>query len=386
MDMLKDKPTHFLPARPAARRQRTWILSTIVAIVLLYFLVFSRSSEQGDIHPFHGTKINWTKYAYSQYATDQHYLCNSVMVFDSLHKLGSKADRLLFYPKSWDLDVSSSKDRISQLLVMARDKYKVKLKPTDMYTLKRGESDDGETTWDASINKLHAFRQGQYERIIHLDSDITLLQHLDELFFLPSATVAMPRAYWRLNDPTAQGGGHKLTSLIIVLQPSDAEADQLWELAAGLDNTTTSQSASSTLLDMELLNTRYSTTALILPHRSYALITGEFRRSGKTNHTTYLSNTHELWDPHRALAEAKLVHFSDWPVPKPWIATPNALLREMRPACEFDNNTPDERGCEDRIVWMGLYDEFRRRRKEVCMLLSVPAPEWPPRRRPGSTG
>ena len=46
-----------------------------------------------------------------------------------------------------------------------------------------------------STAKLSAFGAVEYDRVIHLDSDITLLQHMDELFFLPATTIAMPRAY-----------------------------------------------------------------------------------------------------------------------------------------------------------------------------------------------
>jgi len=378
--MLKDKPSYMSPL-PPQRQRRTWLI--VVAILCLCFIIawpFTGHLPQ-SAHPLYGAKIDWHLYAYSQYATNQHYLCNSVMIFDSLEKLGSKADRILFYPKTWDLDVSSSKDRTSQLLVMARDQYKAKLKPVDMYTLKRPSKGDDET-WDASINKLHAWNEGEYDRVIHLDSDTALLQNIDELFFLPlsrGSPVAMPRAYWRLDEPEAQGGGHRLTSLLIVLEPLAQEAEALWDMATGLDNNSYSDLQPNALFDMELLNRRYFESALTIPHRPYGLVTGEFRRPGKNNHTRYLGNDHELWDPHAALQEAKLVHFSDWPLPKPWILWPNNLMREMQPECEFDTGTANERGCEDRKVWKGLYDDFRRRRKDVCKLLSVPAPEWPPR-------
>ncbi|KAK5081873.1 hypothetical protein LTR70_008447 [Exophiala xenobiotica] len=382
--MLKDKPASYASPLPPHRQKRTWMI--VVALLSLCFILTSPFTHRATYaaHPLYGMNIDWHRYAYSQYATNQHYLCNSLMIFDSLEKQGSKADRMLFYPKTWDLAISSSTDRTSQLLVLARKQYKVKLRPVEMYTLKRQSKDD-EETWDASINKLHAWNEGEYDRIIHLDSDITLLQNIDELFFLPlsrGSPIAMPRAYWKLDEPAAQGGGHKLTSLLIVLQPHAKEADALWDMAAGLDNTSYSSLQPNHLFDMELLNTRYFESALTIPHRPYALVTGEFRRPATTNHTRYLGNNDEQWDPHAALQEAKLVHFSDWPLPKPWIMWPNTLMREMQPECEFDTGTSRERGCEDRKVWKGLYDDFRRRRKEVCRLLSVPAPEWPPRPRP----
>lgn len=363
---------------------RTWLI--VIALLCVCFIISAPIFRQptGPAHPLYGTHIDWHRYAYSQYATDQHYLCNSLMIFDSLEKLGSKADRILFYPKTWDLDVSSSKDRTSQLLVLARDKYKVKLKPVEMYTLKRPSHNDDET-WDASINKLHAWNQAEYTRIIHLDSDSTLLQSIDELFFLPLSSgspVAMPRAYWNLDEPESDSTPgsqavderHKLTSLLIVLEPHQTEAETLWTMASGLDNTTT---PSTSLFDMDLLNTRYHSTALILPHNPYALVTGEFRNH-QHNHTSYLgTSTSEQWDPHKILSEAKLIHFSDWPLPKPWIMWPNNLMREMQPECEIAPGTPEESGCEDRVVWKGVYDDFRRRRRDVCGLLSVTAPVWP---------
>ena len=52
-----------------------------------------------------------------------------MLLFDALAKYGSEADRVLFYPDYWDLEIADSKDRDSQLLVMARDEYKVKLHP-----------------------------------------------------------------------------------------------------------------------------------------------------------------------------------------------------------------------------------------------------------------
>lgn len=376
--MVKDKPTTFASPLPPWRQRRS--LLVIAVICLLYLSIASPFAHHNEsAHPLFPQHVDWSQYAYSQYATDQHYLCNSLMVFDQLEKLGSKADRLLFYPNTWDLDISSSTDRTSQLLVMARDRYHVKLKPVEMYTLKRQSLGDRET-WDASINKLHAWNHREYNRIIHLDSDTALLKPIDELFFLPlphGSPVAMPRAYWRLDDPEYHGDDHKLTSLLIVLEPSSQEADVLWDMAAGLDNSSYTTLDPSHLFDMELLNTRYLDTALILPHRPYALVTGEFRRPGRKNHTRYLGNTYEEWDPQRALSEAKLVHFSDWPLPKPHIMWPNNLLVEMQPQCEIDPGTASERGCESRQIWKGLYDDFRRRRKDICRLLSVPAPEWP---------
>ena len=115
---------------------------------------------------------------------------------------------------------------------------------------------------------------------------------------------------------------------------------------------------------------------MVLPHRPYAMLTAEFR---KRNHSTYLGyrNGHEpdprgKWNPDDALKEAKLVHFSDWPLPKPWIMWPIEGLAEMQPDCGGDTKGV----CREREIWKNLYNDFRLRRKNLCKILSVPAPDW----------
>lgn len=73
--------------------------------------------------------VDWSRFAYVQYATNHAYLCNSVMVFEILHRLNSKADRLLLYPSDFELDGDpKTESPDSRLLRKARDQYDVKLK------------------------------------------------------------------------------------------------------------------------------------------------------------------------------------------------------------------------------------------------------------------
>lgn len=118
---------------------------------------------------------------------------------------------------------------------------------------------------------------------------------------------------------------------------------------------------------MDLLNYRYGSSALVLPQRPYALLSSEFR---KTDHTPYLGpNAH--WDAQAVLDEAALVHFSDWPLPKPWTLWSADSLAEIQPACSADGTD-----CTERRIWKDLYDDFRMKRRDVCKILSVPAPVW----------
>jgi hypothetical protein len=121
---------------------------------------------------------------------------------------------------------------------------------------------------------------------------------MDELFVAPSCPVAMPRAYWLNFDDRV------LSSQLVLLEPSDVEFSRVVQ---GIKTAETND------YDMEIVNNLYKDSAMILPHRPYNLLTGEFRSK---NHSDYLGNSEEPWDPEKVLAEAKFLHFSDWPVPK----------------------------------------------------------------------
>jgi alpha-N-acetylglucosamine transferase len=131
------------------------------------------STVSTDLESYLNTRtgIDWSKFAYSQYVTDRKYLCNSLMIFESLHRLGSRAERLMMYPEQWSLDPAGASD--PTLLWKARDEYNVTLVPI------RVQHFSGEATWGDSFTKLLAFNQTQYERVISLDSDANVLQVCD---------------------------------------------------------------------------------------------------------------------------------------------------------------------------------------------------------------
>jgi alpha-N-acetylglucosamine transferase len=108
-----------------------------------------------------------SRFAYCQYVTNRDYLCNSLMIFESLSRYGSRADLLLMYPQHWDIHSSSVE---AHLLRKARRDYEAKLLPIQIQHF------DGENTWADSFTKLLAFNQTQYERVISLDSDANVLK------------------------------------------------------------------------------------------------------------------------------------------------------------------------------------------------------------------
>lgn len=91
---------------------------------------------------------DWSQFAYVQYVTNLPYLCNSVMLFESLHRLGCRPDRLMMYPSGFSLTDDSA---ASRLLRKARDEYRVVLKPIQV------QQRTG--TQDRKFLKLHDLRR-----------------------------------------------------------------------------------------------------------------------------------------------------------------------------------------------------------------------------------
>lgn len=169
---------------------------------------------------------------------------------------------------------------------------------------------------------------------------------MDELFLLPPCPLAIPRAYWLYPEKKI------LSSQIMLIQPSAAEFDRV---NRAIDKATKDD------YDMEIVNYLYADSALILPHRPYDLLTAEFRRE-KNNHAYYLGSETEPWDAVKIFNEAKFLHFSDWPVPKPWLPTPEQIRKEKEPKCTDQGGA----NCVEREIWNGIYTEFKERRARVC--------------------
>jgi alpha-N-acetylglucosamine transferase len=121
---------------------------------------------------------------------------------------------------------------------------------------------------------------------------------MDELFLLPPSTIAMPRAYWLPPDQRL------LSSNLMLITPSEFQFQRIQEKIAH---------KSKNDYDMEIVNYMYRDHCMVIPHRPYNLISGEYRSE---DHTAYLGVTDEKWEPEKIRKEAKLIHFSDWPLPK----------------------------------------------------------------------
>ena len=164
LDFLKDTPylplaardeeLYFLQAIPTkssihrilrSRRIRT-ILTFVFITAIIYFWpsipnfdilgrftgpTCLRSPAITPPLPYLGDGIEWSRYAYAQYVTNTEYLCNSVMIFETLDRLGSKPDRLMMYPSSFLHEAKEDSVEI-RLLLKAKNDYGVKLMPIEV--------------------------------------------------------------------------------------------------------------------------------------------------------------------------------------------------------------------------------------------------------------
>lgn len=134
------------------RALRNAVVLFVMSLILLTFYHFpSDPAKLSSVTPVYGnwtieqiiheskdSEIDWSRFAYTQYVTDTEYLCNSVMLFEALHRLGSKAERLMMYPENYSVADETSKE--SKLLRIARDKYGVKPKPIEVQSRLGGDS------------------------------------------------------------------------------------------------------------------------------------------------------------------------------------------------------------------------------------------------------
>lgn len=339
------------------------------AICMLLFLgirwVLAHNHDDDDVlgpvaHPVKKVddpSIDWSKLYYVQYVTSPEYLCNALMVWSEIEEIGSRAQRLMLYPSHWDpneiddFDPAQGLTPIARLLQQASEQYFVKLHPVSVLH----QNNTSQETWSDSYTKLLAFNLTSFDRVLALDSDGVVLQNLDSLFLLPPAEIAMPYVYW--GQPT----GWAFSSQLLLLTPSASTFSKI---------ETRIKNAAPDEYDMDILNSLFKSQILRIPQRPYNPLSGEFRR---TNHAAYLSSksnpasaqTAPQWDPELALSTAAYLHFSDWPIPKPWMRASQALLNTHMPKCrksEWFGATD----CRDRNVWTKLYFDFAVRRMSVC--------------------
>ncbi|KAJ3160198.1 hypothetical protein HDU86_001034 [Geranomyces michiganensis] len=261
------------------------------------------------------------KLAYVFYVTSDIYACACMAIVASILKAGKRADIGLValvtprVPKHRVAQLASAQIRTMEVSAMAAKTM--------------------DPTWRESLTRLAAFKLTEFDRIVVLDADGTVLKSLDFLFDLPPYPIYAPRAYW-LPQPF-------LASTLYVIEPSQALYDaqvEVYQKAAD---------AGETLFDMDVANRAFKDVASFLPG-TIALLNGDFNQSPlSTAPANHFKKNEEVWkDPY-------YVHFSEAPLGgygKPWSGNnPNRNIK----------SNPDAHP-----LYRGLFEQFWARQDEFC--------------------
>lgn len=256
----------------------------------------------------------------------------------------------MLYPSNWspneietDPALNNSLTRRALLLKQARDKYFVRLQPMD--ELHRNGTSQG--IWTDSFINLLAFKLTNFARVLVLDTASQPRGNLDSVFLLPKATLAMPWVYW--GEPV----GWAFSNQMMLITPSLTQFAKIEAEVA---------KAGPNDYDLTIVEKLYKGQALRIPQRPFHFMTGELRR---TDHSKYLGSSSVEWDPEQALKNAKLLHFSDWPIPRPWASASQAAVNKYMPKC-LKSEWFGATNCKNRMMWMQLYSDYAANRKGLC--------------------
>lgn len=99
---------------------------------------------------------------------------------------------------------------------------------------------------------------------------------------------------------------------------------------------------------MDVVNDLYKGMCLVLPNE-YGFLSRELRN---TDHAAYLGNSVEMWNATAEFQRASYIHFSDFPMPKPWLVNQTDLeTTAAAPKCPPN--------CEEKRLWMLLHTTFK---------------------------
>jgi hypothetical protein len=137
---------------PKVLRLFAILVFCFLAVLTLLFQPFETFSRPSTFDLGHNPSqsediVDWSRFAYIQYATNPPYLCNSVMFFEALHRLHSKSERLLMYPSTFSVDDTDDSFE-SKLLRKARDEYMVNLVPIEV---QRRVANDGKSSFPSPL-------------------------------------------------------------------------------------------------------------------------------------------------------------------------------------------------------------------------------------------
>lgn len=250
------------------------------------------------------------------------------------------------YPSSWDINETDGGELspIARMLQKALKSYYVHLRPLDALV----PDTTGENIWTGPNTKLLGYNLTEFDRIVTLDAGSVVKYNLDELFLIPATPLAMPYIYW------GQPEDWQFSTQLMIMTPSKASFSRITDTIKG------NEMAEH---DTSILEKLFHGKIIKIPQRPFALLPGEYRRK---SHDNYLEKRWpKRWNADEIHREARIVYFSDYPIPKPWIKANQELINRHMPRCD-ESKGFGASNCRDRQVWLKLYSDYGEKRKALC--------------------
>lgn len=361
-----------------------------------------------SILKFEGDESTWEE-GYTKFHIFQMHEYDKIIYFDSDSTVLSNMDELFFIP---DADLAIP-------LAYGETLHRMK-------NIVRDYSSSVETDYNSKpVCQVKTKLETEYiERsvISNILVDSFERKKIDGFNTLEYGDIAYKRLPYIL--PNSFINGYYYTDYFMVVKPNQAVFDSLIEMSKGKE---------SSEYDMDLINKKFSPKncltavgedipkVLILPHNVYGALSGLFRwqdyhalmidpndfeclayktakeeeiqkqndlrreklRMMEEEHGNYIEKEQESIKPStekkskEAWGNLKFIHYSDWPIPKPWVQQDlNADYIQHKIVCragkdgdfgEFKPRTISD--CYATGHWNGLYEVFMEERKRICGLL-----------------
>ena len=310
------------PPEPTTTSQRKRITKV--------FGVSSGSHDQ-QVLEANSLKSLSSQVAHVQVIQSHHTVCNAIIAFADIKLQGSLAQKVLLYPREWDLEIVSGEpvdkhlETSMRLINKASAQYGVLLHPIDPIL-------DGIITFETPYPVEGLLSLTKYNRLLHLQPNGLVLdiEALDAVFAVP-----MNASIVRFVDTQSDGE----TLLATLVNPSMTTYREVF------DSTSASSSASQAQI--------YATHSI--KHTGTFCHTSMLRSSSSSSsaQSSFISSGSSMG----------YMRFSDWEILGPEYDLPSSIWHGV--SAKYQARMK---------VWQDLYDRYRQRRMEVCGLDLEPMP------------
>ncbi|KAI9894976.1 MAG: hypothetical protein M1814_000197 [Vezdaea aestivalis] len=265
-------------------------------------------------------KVRWDRLAYVQLITSPEGICEVLLLFAELHRQGSRADRLMLYPRAWDKGHGGGA-AARRMLDLSMERYGVKAWPVDPFLRDSDPLDPASYPLTALLALTH------YNAVLTLATPALLL-HSEPLDRLLAEAPDSPVSFILT--------GNEVSSNLLMMRPSLAAYSRAAAELSSLPSTS----------EPVLLRSLWPGPESLLGSESL----GEEQILG----TSALGRTGQ--DDLEVLQNAAVVVFNDDNIPGPAIDVPLRILQQSQP----DGDAA--------MIWDGLRGRYRDEWEGICGL------------------